>query len=158
MGGSHSSVRRGALVALVAVGTIALAGSAVTIPPPPQAYAGWPHQLGGVDTDLASKVATLSSGDVIVVGSTTGTMPNGSPHGFNDGYIARLDKGGSVKWLRQIGTTGQDGASAVAVSGSSIYVAGGTDGTFPNTSPLGGTDTYVTRYDTNGNFKWLRLL
>lgn len=41
-------------------------------------------------------------------------------------------------------------------SSGDVYVAGGTDGSFPGASNAGDSDAFLARYDKNGNLKWAR--
>jgi catechol 2,3-dioxygenase-like lactoylglutathione lyase family enzyme len=61
-------------------------------------------------------------------------------------------------WIRQLGTSATDGASAAAPDGSGgVYVSGTTLGSLggPNT---GGNDAWLARYDSAGNQVWIRQL
>lgn len=64
----------------------------------------------------------------------------------------------AMTWTRQFGTLGGDEVSAVATLGSdTIYVAGFTQGAFPDQPAAGGYhNAYVRRYDANGDIVWTR--
>ena len=62
----------------------------------------------------------------------------------------------TVEWIRQFGTAGHDRAAAIAVHASSVFVAGGTEGTLPGQRSAGAVDAFVGRYDANGVEVWIR--
>ena len=113
----------------------------------------WTRQFGTSSLDRAFGVAT-ASGAIYVVGDTDGTLPDQSTAGGKDAFVRKYSPAGDVVWTRQFGTTGADQANGVAATGSGIYVAGSTTGTFPDESSAGTTDAFVRRYDASGNHVW----
>ncbi|MBD2724044.1 T9SS type A sorting domain-containing protein [Hymenobacter armeniacus] len=94
----------------------------------------WAQRTGGTGAELATALA-VSGNSVYVAGvfygSTTDfgptTLTNTSVGGYPDIFVAKLtDAGntGSFAWAQRAGGTGFDAATALAVSGSSVYVAG----------------------------------
>ncbi|WP_228560137.1 MULTISPECIES: SBBP repeat-containing protein [Myxococcus] len=59
-------------------------------------------------------------------------------------------------WVRQLGAHHDEQASAVAVSGTSVYVAGQTTSQLGADPRAGGQDAFIARYDTAGNLQWVR--
>ncbi|QDE94292.1 hypothetical protein BHS06_29630 [Myxococcus xanthus] len=59
-------------------------------------------------------------------------------------------------WVRQLGAHHDEQAHAVAVSGTSVYVAGQTTGQLGADPQAGGQDAFIARYDTSGNLQWVR--
>ncbi|WP_238540029.1 SBBP repeat-containing protein [Corallococcus macrosporus] len=59
-------------------------------------------------------------------------------------------------WVRQLGAQHDDQANAVAVSGTSVYVAGQTSSQLGVDPQAGGHDAFIARYDTAGNLQWVR--
>ena len=122
----------------------------VTTAPPPQGFvtvfdgAGneqWTRQTqatggqgGGVRPDA---VAFGSGGMVYVAGQVDGSVTGGVPSGGQDAYVQAFhavsqplnDGSGGSQWVAaptaaaQYGTSGQDHATGIAVSGSSVYVS-----------------------------------
>ena len=113
----------------------------------------WTRQLGTNGTDRALAIA-VSGDDVYVAGSTDGRFPEQRPSGDLDAWVARFDADGSRVWLRQFGTAGDDEAAAIGVIGSTVYVAGTTDGRLPRQPRGGGSDAFVTRLDADGEIRW----
>ncbi|MGH7345419.1 MAG: hypothetical protein ACREK4_10935 [Candidatus Rokuibacteriota bacterium] len=69
--------------------------------------------------------------------------------------MMRLNRDGTVRWLRQFGTSGVDEAIGVAVTAHAIYVSGTSNGTFPGNTPAGDFDGFVARLTLDGEFEWI---
>ncbi|MDI3474741.1 MAG: hypothetical protein PWQ95_469 [Thermococcaceae archaeon] len=97
----------------------------------------WAKTYGG---EVAWGVAVDKNGDIIVVGRTED----------ENGFVARLDREGNVKWFRTYGGSDYDWAYAVALApNGDIIVAGATE-----SFGAGWTDVWVLRLDENGKIKW----
>jgi hypothetical protein len=142
-------------IALALGAAAVLAVTSVAVPPAENAMAGWPRQTQGPGGETIDDVATSSSGDVYVVGSTNAAMPGQTHVGLSDLFLIRYDKYGRHKWTRQLGSAADESVFSLAISGSAIYVAGQTTGVLTGAN-MGSTDGFLARYDTNGNVKWLR--
>ena len=62
----------------------------------------------------------------------------------------------AMDWSRQLGTSGDDRALAVAADGlGSVYIAGSSNGSLggPN---AGGTGPFFAKYDAAGSLRWVR--
>ena len=139
------------LAAVTTTGVLSANGS-----PSESSLSGWPRQIGGNAGDYANAVATSASGDVYVAGSTGGTVGTSPNQGEYDAWLARYDKFGRLKWVYQFGSAATDDVSAVSVVGGSVYLTGITYGALPGNTAGGGLDSYVARFDTSGNLKWIR--
>jgi autotransporter-associated beta strand protein len=111
----------------------------------------WTRQFGSSAADYANGVAADASG-VYVAGSTFGTLPGQTNVGNYDAFLSKYDNAGNLLWIRQFGSPDDDGAFAVAVGASGVYVAG-FDGSSHITSGM-----FVRQYDTNGNLQWIRRI
>ena len=114
-------------------------------------------QLGvsGPQSTSASGVAVDSSGNVYVAGSTNGGLDGNTLTGTNDFFLTMYDSSGNKVRTKQLGVS-VSGAAAyawgVAVdSSSNVYVAGYTTGGLDGNTLMGGTDFFVTKYDSSGN-------
>lgn len=111
--------------------------------------------------ELGHDVAALPDGGAVVVGYVNGTeVPgrtfSGAPTGGLDVFVARVNAGGGVTWVRQIGGAGRDEARGVGVVGGTLYVTGAFSDTVdfgggPRMS-RGGTDVFLLAMDLDGNF------
>jgi len=117
----------------------------------------WTRQFGSSADDEARGVAAAGSG-VYVAGITAGVLAGQTSAGAADAFVRKYDPAGNEVWTRQFGTSVGDFAFAVAADESGIYVAGYTEGVFPNQTSPGGADAFVRRYDANGTELWTRQI
>ncbi|WP_223643600.1 SBBP repeat-containing protein [Corallococcus sp. EGB] len=116
----------------------------------------WVAQLGANLDEQATAVA-VSGSSVYVVGQTTSQLGADPKAGGQDAFIARYDTAGNLQWVRQLGTTGADRATAVTTDADgNAYVAGTTFGGFDFYTNAGGMDFFIAKYDAAGNRLWLR--
>jgi hypothetical protein len=113
-------------------------------------------QFGTSSIDSAQGVFADSSGDgsVYVVGFVDGTLPGQASEGDSDAFIRKYDSDGDEIWIRQFGTSSNDNANAVSADSSGIYVAGVTDGSFPDETSEGDFDIFVRKYNSDGDEIW----
>jgi len=123
----------------------------------------FPIGIGSSGADFADSIASDRLNNVIVVGTLaaatdvdtgagTVTVPAG-------GFVAKYDASGTLIWGRQFpGTT----ITKVATDGgNSVYVVGSYSGTVDvdprkgvhNLTSVGGTDAFICKLSTNGNFQ-----
>ena len=138
----------------------------------PAATYGWVKQIGGAGQEFGNAIA-LSGTSAYVVGWFDGasthlgdlTLPNGGRLGYPDLFVAKVTDAGStadITWAQRAGGTGDDVAAAVAVSGTSVYVAGHFDGptaSFGSTvlTNVGQTNVFVAKLTDAGStssFTW----
>lgn len=110
----------------------------------------WRRQFGSGGDDRATAVAIRDDGDVIVAGSTTGSLFGASGNG--DGFVARLvGATGATDWAEPVGTASEDEVHAVALgAGGAIFVAGETAGAFAGFAQAGIDDAFVAELDEDG--------
>ena len=99
----------------------------------------WTLQFGG-STYLAPGGVTVDGDEIYVVGTASpGTAPA-------DVFVRKFDTAGNQLGSTLFGTESHESADGIALLNGSIYVAGRTDGQFPNNSPLSGTtDAFVAK-------------
>ena len=119
----------------------------------------WIRQLGSTGDDEAHAVAVDDANNAYVVGYTTGGLEGETNAGATDVFVAKYDSTGARIWTRQLGGSRQDEALGVTVSGpNTITIAGRTNGAIGGSTNIGGFDTFVVAYGTNGSMEWLRRL
>lgn len=106
-------------------------------------------QLGTDSEDVVTDIAIYGTG-VYVAGTTDGDFPKYKNAGGKDGFVCRYDLDGNLRWIDQFGTNSDDGATAIAVDSTGVYVAGITDGAFPIYNNAGDNDAFVRKYDLKG--------
>jgi hypothetical protein len=115
----------------------------------------WKKQFGTSDSDVGYSVATDSSGNVFVTGSTGGSL-SGSNLGSSDIFLTKYDGAGNEIWKKQFGTSDSDfGYSVATDSLGDVFVTGRTDGSLSG-SNFGSADIFLTKYDGSGNEIWIK--
>jgi hypothetical protein len=118
----------------------------------------WVRMLGTASDDLAYGVAADASGNVYVAGATGGALPGASSSGGQDVFLAKYTAQGTLAWVRQWGSPGNDIAQDVEVDGTGAIVVGGsTTGTLAYENQ-GGSDAFVSRWTGAGVREWARQL
>ena len=113
----------------------------------------WTRQFGANAFDQAHAVGYGEFG-VYTAGDAVGEFPGQTSAGNRDAFISLHDESGQLKWVRQFGTPAEDVATGVAGDGSGAYVVGHTAGSFG--SQIGSVDSFIRKYDPNGNVLWTR--
>jgi hypothetical protein len=115
----------------------------------------WTRQFGTSALDSVRGVAVYGM-DIYVVGETFGSFPGFTNAGSNDAFVCRYDANGTEVWTRQFGTVGTDSGRGIAADANSVYVIGETSGTLPGQTSAGLSDSFMRKYDSNGNEVWTR--
>jgi len=117
----------------------------------------WTRQIGSIYSDSLNAVAVSSRGDIYVTGTVGGAVEGLAWSGDSDVIVAKYNRYGTRKWIRQAGTAEADYANGIGVArNGSVYVAGGTEGSVSSTPATGTRLPMLLRYDSNGNRKWGR--
>ena len=118
----------------------------------------WRTQLGSVTLDDNWGVATDQDSNVFIGGNTKGDFggENASSAGEYDAWLVKLDSDGQEEWRGQFGTTDYDFLWDLETdSAGNLYASGWTLGDLGGTS-AGSYDTWLAKYDTNGNQEWIK--
>jgi len=117
----------------------------------------WEKQIGTNMDDYAEAMVIDSNNQIYIAGKSKGDLENIN-QGGSDVILIKTDSTGDVQWQRQIGTSGEDWAFAVAVdSTNDVYVAGKTAGSLESQTNLGGNDIFLVKYDSQGTLQWTKL-
>ena len=118
----------------------------------------WTKQIGNMSSDDYSlSVAVDASGNAYISGYTDGVLGSSSA-GAEDAFLTKLDSSGSEVWTSQIGSSNIDYSFSVAVDGSgNVYISGYTGGVLGDSS-AGGTDAFLTKFDSLGNVLWTQQI
>jgi hypothetical protein len=126
----------------------------------------WSKRFGDQDYQEGFAVAVDADGNVFIIGDFTGTVNFGggplTSAGAFDIFIAKFSASGAYLWSRSFGDADDDQYGidvAVDQAGSVIatgYFAGTVDfGGGPLTS-TGGSDIYLAKFGSNGEYLWSR--
>lgn len=107
-------------------------------------------------TTTAQSTAVDANGNVYVVGNATGDFGNQLNQGSQDVYLTKYDSAGNLQWTSLLGSAGTASAYSLAVDPTGgVVVAGSTNADLTTTAVANGnTDSFVVKYDTNGNQTW----
>ena len=113
----------------------------------------------GSDQSGWGAVAVDGSGNIYVVGNTSGDLDGETNAGGSDAVLIKYNSSGTKQWTRLLGTAVSDSAWAVAVDGGgNIFISGFTDGNLGGETNSGGTDAFLAKYNASGTLQWTRLL
>ena len=111
----------------------------------------WVRQFGTGDFDVASDLATDSTGNVYVGGWMSAASEDA------DSWLAKLDGSGNLLWVRAFGIPALDQVEGVSADPSGfVYVVGLVEGRFAGQTSASGWDAYIAKWDVAGNLVWLR--
>ena len=97
-----------------------------------------------------------SDGNIYMAGVTRRALA-GPQVGDADIFLARIDPGsGGLAWLSQFGTAANESLGGIVAWGTRLYVAGGTDGLFPDNTDEARGDSFLAATDLNGSIVWVR--
>jgi hypothetical protein len=115
----------------------------------------WSVQLGSAETEDGNQIAVDASGNAFLVGTTGAKLGSDAALGGSDAFVAKIDNGGVVQWVRQWGSSSDDGAHDIVVlPGGDLLVVGFTHGTLPSAMGTGGA--FLVRLDPTGAPRWAR--
>ncbi len=135
----------------------------------------WGKNIGGTSTDEVQDINSDASGNIYLTGAFVGSA-DFDPHptatdyrlsaGSADYFVLKLGSNGNQIWAHTFGKFGADETNAVITDSKGVYVAGyfrGTvdfdpDTTTYNVSSISGSaDPFIQKFDTSGDFKWVRV-
>ena len=125
----------------------------------------WVTQFTGAGQNQPINMVSDASGNSYVIGNFTLTVNQDTDtlttFGGQDVFFVKYNKNGQVLWLKQIGGTGVEVASSIAISndGNFVYVSGTTNGTCSfdgnNITSSGANDIFLAKYSTSGTLAWV---
>ncbi len=107
--------------------------------------------------DNARGTAIDSSGNVYIVGTTSGNLDDQVNNGNGDVYLNKFDAAGNLIWTRVLGASDTANGFSVAVDSSdNVVVVGQTSVPLTDTAYGGTGDAFVTKFDETGQELWTR--
>jgi hypothetical protein len=127
----------------------------------------WGYLARSTEAFVAHTVAVDSVNDIVVAGALRGTasfrdQDIGNVGTENDGFVAKLDPEGALKWVKTYGAPGEDAVLSAAIGADdSIVIAGRFTNSISFDSQLvligaGGGDMFVAKLDKDGILLWAR--
>jgi hypothetical protein len=135
----------------------------------------WVRRMGGSSDDTSYGIAVAAEDSVYTTGYFQGTADfdpgagafNLTSAGYQDIFVSKLDSAGNLIWARRMGgSSGDYGYGIAAAADGGVYTTGyfwGTTDFDPgagvyNLTSTGGSDIFITKLDSVGNFLWARRL
>ena len=136
---------------------------------------GFAASFGSPGIDIASDVASDSTGNIYSIGYFSGTVDfdpgPGTFHlssaGSFDVYVSKLDAAGNLVYAKRLGGAGDDRGIGIDVDGAgNVFTTGSFQstsdfdpgpGTF-NLTSAGSEDMFVSKLDSSGNFAWAKRM
>lgn len=112
----------------------------------------WTRQIGTSAADVAYGIDVAVDGTVYVAGATEGELSSGAAGG-SDLFVARFDGDGTLRWMRQLGSTENDVAYGLDVDAAgTAYIVGGTEGDLDGNANLSGGEVgFIVKFDAGGS-------
>ena len=136
----------------------------------------WATAMGGTSYEQGSAIAIAANGDIYSTGVFNDTtdfdpgvgtyqlIPVGAPY-LGNIYVSKLDAEGFFQWTDQLGGTGTNTLTSIAVDAyNNVYMSGIVSGTADfnpgagvdslATGDIGNQDVFIWKLDGSGNFIW----
>ena len=111
-------------------------------------------------TTNAQATTVDASGNVYVIGNATGNFGNQLNQGTQDVYLTKYDSAGNVVFQNLVGSGGSASGYGLALdpSGGVVVTGSSTADLTPGSVANGNKDSFVARYDKNGNQTWIKQI
>ncbi len=104
-----------------------------------------------------SATALGQDGALYVLGKTSAGIEGRIVKGESDLVLQKIDSTGKTVWTRTLGASDEAaGASLTVDANGDIVVAGSVQGALGETTDIGGTDSFVAKFDAAGVEQWLQ--
>ncbi len=129
-----------------------------TSSPPQSGFNATLSPTSGTSTTTASAVD--SNGNIYTIGTTTGSFGNELIQGSQDVVLSKYDSAGNLQWTKLLGSSGNANAYSLAIdANNNVIIAGSSTANLtPSGIANGNADTFVAKYDTNGNQQWVQQI
>lgn len=117
----------------------------------------WVKSYGEIGHDQFADILELSSGEFLVVGTTT-SYANTFSDRASDGWAVKINANGGVVWNRRFGGSLMDGYNKAVVNPDGSFMLAGTSNSRDLQSPdfFGASDLWLSKINANGTHAWSR--
>ncbi|PJZ29503.1 SBBP repeat-containing protein [Leptospira kmetyi] len=126
----------------------------------------WTRLFGKNGSGIQSNaIASDSNNNIYITGQVSASIDGQTLAGSTDLFVTKYNSSGVKQWTRLLGIAG-DGTIAYGItsdSSNNIYTVGTTNGAldgevFTGTPDFVDQNLFITKYDSNGNKQWTKLL
>jgi hypothetical protein len=118
------------------------------------------NQQATTGITAAQATAVDASGNIYVVGTATGNFGDQLNQATQDVYLTKYDSAGNVVFQNLLGSAGNASGYGLALDPSGgVVITGASTAALTTTSiASGNNDSFVARYDANGNQSWIKQI
>lgn len=120
----------------------------------------WQQTLNGSRSEIPTALLQTATGDFMLAGISFSKDGDFNNFGNSDAFIAKINKTGSLQWVKNYGGTANDAIHDLKASKDGNYIATGYRGlidiTATGVKPDYDEQAWVLKIDTNGNEQWNR--
>lgn len=133
----------------------------------------WAKSIGGSSSETGEGIATDAIGNIYVAGAFSSpsiiigsnNFSNDTTDGSFDMFISKYDSNGNVLWAKKAGGNSDDNGSSISVDANgNSYITGSFQSSsisfggfvLTNTAGVHVLNTFITKYDSNGNVIWAK--
>ena len=129
-----------------------------TTAPPQSGFNATLSPTSGTSTTTASAID--SNGNIYTIGTATGSFGSELIQGSQDVVLSKYDSAGNLQWTKLLGSAGNANAYSLAIdANNNVIIAGSSTANLTPTGIANGSaDTFVAKYDTNGNQQWVQQI
>lgn len=116
------------------------------------------QQFGTSEFDIPLSISSDPSGNLYIAGGTNGSLVK-TNRGLRENFIIKYDNQGNELLTRQFGTLGFETIYGIDTDNAgNFYVTGITDGNLAGPRQAEAIDTFVAKYDSQGNRQWIQQI
>ena len=119
----------------------------------------WSKALATKASDIVTSVVCDVSGDYYLAGRSNGDIFGIKNHGAYDGFVAKYDKNGSLKWKHLFATAKDDNVADLFLDKTGNLLLAGDSGADTISTSNGGEKKrwFVGKFDSSGKQVWLTV-
>lgn len=123
-----------------------------------EGYIEWQKNIGGDGADVIEEAKEVEDGYIVCGWSASTTSTFVTSNGLEDGFVAKINKTGSVIWKKSLGGTLMDKFFDIEILDNGDVVAVGylmsPEVTLSHSTHKGQLDLWVVRFNSDGQLVW----
>jgi len=124
-----------------------------------QSLAKWTKLIGAPGDQYATAISTAANGFIYVAGDTYSSLDGQIYSGESDAFISKYGSDGTKVWTKQLGSSSDEKALSISTAtDGSVYISGSTNGSLDGQKNSGGSDGFISKFNSDGIKLWTKLL